>query len=90
MTEEMHEFEEDGGVREAHPLCQENQALRERLTELTKQLAESEGQRITLVQKMYDPRYRDLIFAVSNMNVSHETESELTRIRDENESLKQM
>ncbi len=63
MTEEMHRLEEDGGEREAHPLCQENQALRERsteltkqLTELTKQLAESEGQRITLVETMYDHR----------------------------------
>jgi len=63
MTEEMHRLEEDDGEREAHPPCQENQALRERLTELTKQqteltkqLAESEGQRITLVETMYDRR----------------------------------
>ncbi|KAK1044523.1 hypothetical protein LTR74_018286 [Friedmanniomyces endolithicus] len=85
MTEEMHGFEEDGGVRQAHPLCQENQALRKRLTELTKQLAESEEQRITLVQKMYNPRCLDLIFAMSDMKVRNETESELTRIRDEND-----
>ncbi|TKA62397.1 hypothetical protein B0A55_12597 [Friedmanniomyces simplex] len=46
--------------------------LRERLTELTKQLAESEEQRVTLVHKM------------------NETESELTRIRDENDTLKRV
>ncbi|KAK0796324.1 hypothetical protein LTR75_010246 [Friedmanniomyces endolithicus] len=44
----------------------------EQLTELTKQLAESEGQRITLVETM------------------NEAESELTRIRDENDSLKRV
>ena len=56
------------------------QALREVSTELTKQwtelakqLAESEGQRITLVEKIYDPRYLDLIFATSNMSVRNET-----------------
>ncbi|KAK0248370.1 hypothetical protein LTS09_016488 [Friedmanniomyces endolithicus] len=91
MTEEMHGFEEDGGVREAHPLYQENQALRERLMELTKQLAESEEQRIALVQKMYDPRcLAGPIFAMSNMKVRNQTESELTRIRDENDSLKRV
>ncbi|KAK0267014.1 hypothetical protein LTS00_017887 [Friedmanniomyces endolithicus] len=72
MTEEMHGLEEDDGERETQPLCQENQTLRERLTELTKQLAESEGQRITLVETI------------------NETESELTRIRDENDSLKRV
>ncbi|KAK1809433.1 hypothetical protein LTR12_016213 [Friedmanniomyces endolithicus] len=72
MTEEMHRVEKDGGVREGHPLCQENKALRKRLTELTKQLAESEEQRVILIQKM------------------NETESELTRIRDENDSLKRV
>ncbi|KAK0260425.1 hypothetical protein LTR35_018000 [Friedmanniomyces endolithicus] len=90
MTEEMHGLEEDDGEREAHPLCQENQVLRERLTELTKQLAESEGQRITLVETMYDRRCLNFVFARSNMNVSNETESELTRIRDENDSLKRV
>ncbi|KAK0263152.1 hypothetical protein LTR35_017581 [Friedmanniomyces endolithicus] len=90
MTEEMHGLEEDDGERETQPLCQENQTLRERLTELTKQLAESEGQRITLVETMYDRRCLNFVFATSNMNVSNETESELTRIRDENDSLKRV
>ncbi len=43
----------------------------EQLTELTKQLAESEGQRITLVETMYDPRCLNLVFARSNMNVNN-------------------
>ncbi|KAK4905823.1 hypothetical protein LTR49_024914 [Elasticomyces elasticus] len=72
MTEETQESKEDGGVREAHPLCQENQVLRRRLAELMKQLAESEGERIITVQ---------------NMN---ETKSELTRIRNETDSLKRV
>ncbi|KAK0767916.1 hypothetical protein LTR38_018221, partial [Friedmanniomyces endolithicus] len=56
MTEELHGFEEDGMGSEANPLRQENKVLRGRLTELTEQLAESEERRVTLLQKMYDPR----------------------------------
>ncbi|KAK0972239.1 hypothetical protein LTR54_017623 [Friedmanniomyces endolithicus] len=39
---------------------------------------------------MYDRHCLNLVFAMSNMIVSNETESELTRIRAENESLKRV
>ncbi|KAK3619602.1 hypothetical protein LTR22_025930 [Elasticomyces elasticus] len=90
MTEEMDGFEGDSEVREAHPVYQENQALREKLTELTKQLAESEAQCVTPVQNMYDPRCSDLAFAVYTMDVIYETEFELNSICDENKSLMRM
>ena len=43
----------------------------EQLTELTQQLAESERQRITLVETMYDPHCLNLVFARFNMNVNN-------------------
>ncbi|KAK1020256.1 hypothetical protein LTS16_027067, partial [Friedmanniomyces endolithicus] len=51
MANEMDGLEEDAAVSEIDFLCQENKAFRGRLEELTKELADSEEERVILPQE---------------------------------------
>jgi len=97
MANEMDGLEEDAAMSEIDFLCQENNALRGRLEELTKELADSEEKRVILPQEMYKLPPSVLLFVMSDVQARNGTKSELTRIRnentsrhDENNSLKRM